>query len=139
MNLTTAEAAEALGVTPTRVRALVQSARLQAVRVGRRLLIDAGSVEKQRIASSGRTPRAMSQSIAWAAADLLDGGTAPWITASERSRLRRRLSEQPLDPVLVRRWLVRRADTTNIYGISQRAWDRLMVGFPEVVQAAEYV
>lgn len=139
MSFTTAQAADALGVTTTRVRALVQSGRLQAVRKQGRLLIDIGSVEVQRVSSSGRTPRAMSQSIAWAAADLLDGGAAPWIADSERSRLKRRLSERPLDPILVRRWLARRADTTTIYGISQRYWNRLMTGFPEVVRAAEYL
>ncbi|WP_157558896.1 hypothetical protein [Nocardioides sp. Soil774] len=140
MSFTTAQAAEALGVTPARVRALAKCGRLQAVRGEQgQLLIDAGSVEAQRLSSSDNAPRAMSQPIAWAVADLLDGGTAPWISASERSRLKRRLSERPLDPILVRRWLAKRADTTTIYGINQRSWSRLMTGFPEVVRAAEFL
>lgn len=77
MSLTTAQAAEALGVTTARVRALVQSGRLQAVRERGRLLIDVGSLEAQRLSSSGPTSRAMSQSVAWATADLLAGERPP--------------------------------------------------------------
>ena len=131
MSLSTAQAAEALGVTTARVRALVQSGRLQAVRERGRLRdrrrfnrnaaglfigpYAAGHVPIDRV---GRRRPARRR-------------TAPWITASERSRLKRRLSERPLDPALVRRWLARRANTSTIYGISHRSWNRLLTGFPE--------
>lgn len=52
--LTTAEAAEALGVTPQRVRALIAAGRLKADKVGRDWLIAPPDLEAVRIRRSGR-------------------------------------------------------------------------------------
>lgn len=117
MELTTREAATRLGVSQARVRALINSGGLTARRVGTLWLIDAASVEHQRGLTTARAnSRAMSPRIAWAAADLADGGTAAWLSATERSRLRRRLSSTT-EVDVVRRWMIRRATSIHHYKV----------------------
>ncbi|WP_312977296.1 helix-turn-helix domain-containing protein [Corynebacterium sp.] len=120
MELTTREAAARLGVSQARVRALINSGGLTARRVGTLWLIDAASIEHQcGLITAGATSRAMSPRVAWAAADLADGGTAAWLSATERSRLRRRLSVSP-EVDVVRRWMSRRASSIHRYKVGPK-------------------
>lgn len=120
MELTTREAAARLGVSQARVRALVNSGGLTARRVGTLWLIDSASIEHQRsLTTAGATSRAMSPRVAWAAADLADGGTAAWLSATQRSRLRRRLSSTT-EVDVVRRWMNRRGSTVHRYKVGPK-------------------
>ncbi|OLT50286.1 hypothetical protein BJF89_10250 [Corynebacterium sp. CNJ-954] len=117
MELTTHEAAARLDVSQARVRALINSGELTARHVSTFWLIDAASVEHQRgLTSAGANSRAMSPRAAWAAADLADGGPGAWLSATERSRLRRRLSSAT-EVDVVRRWMSRRASSIHHYKV----------------------
>jgi excisionase family DNA binding protein len=83
MQISVAEAAARLGVTPRAVQKAIQSGGLSASRVGRIWLLD-----EQEIAVPRPSSRPMSQRVAWAFLDLLDGGPASAVAPSERSRLR---------------------------------------------------
>ena len=52
--LTTTQAAEVLGVTPVRVRQLIEAGRLKAVKVGRDWLIDPPDLEAVKVRTPGR-------------------------------------------------------------------------------------
>lgn len=60
--ITTTEAAKRLGVTPTRVRALIESGRLKAFKYGREWLIDPKDLEAVKNRKVGR-PRKSRNSI----------------------------------------------------------------------------
>lgn len=127
MELTTREAAERLSVNQSRVRALVASGGLSARRVGDRWLVDPDSVDRQLALTSARaTGRSMSQRIAWAAADLADGGDAAWLAANERSRLRQRLAAAATSSEVMQRWLRTRADSVSRYRVGERDLDALL-------------
>lgn len=117
MELTTREAAARLGVNTSRVRALIATGRLTARRVGQQWLVDTDSVVAQHslIAGDARG-RSMSQRIGWATAALVDGHYVDWISASERSRIRRRL-RTIAGPEVLRRWLSTRADDKRTYRV----------------------
>lgn len=109
MELTTAQAAERLGISANRVRALISSGNLEARRVGTQWLVAGESVERQaRLVDGGATGRPMATRIAWAAADLVDGGAALWLAPSERVRLRNRVAHSAT-PEVVQRWMARRS------------------------------
>ena len=128
MELTTREAAQRLRVDQSRVRELVSTGGLRARRVGGQLLVDADCVDRQAaLVSAGATGRPMAQRVAWAAADLADGGSAGWLTAAERYRLRKRLSSvSSLD--IVRRWLTSRANRVSRYRVGVHDLDELLSG-----------
>ena len=113
---TTADAAQRLAVTPARVRALIRSGHLEAMRLGRDWLIDEQSlallVERPRPA----THRPFSARVAWAAAQEAAGSTSPWMSSSERSRVRVRLRDESSTDVWRAR-LARRADSLKRYRI----------------------
>ncbi len=52
--LTTSQAADSLGVTPQRVRALIVAGRLKAVKVGRDWLIEPPDLEAVKVRKAGR-------------------------------------------------------------------------------------
>ena len=52
--ITTTEAAKRLGVTPTRVRALIEAKRLKAFKFGREWLIDPKDLDAVKIRKVGR-------------------------------------------------------------------------------------
>jgi hypothetical protein len=110
-----------VSVSPqARARALINSGGLTARRVGTLWLIDSAGIEHQRsLTTAGATSRAMSPRVAWAAADLADRGPAAWLSATERSRLRRRLSGSP-DVDVVRRWMSRRASSIHHYKVGPK-------------------
>ncbi|MGG5173388.1 helix-turn-helix domain-containing protein [Pseudarthrobacter sp. J1738] len=89
--MTTEEAGELLGVTRPMVRKLLKDGTLlPAGTAGRALLVDRASVlrHSNRRKLSGRSWNA---ETAWAALDLITGGTPRWIDATARFRLKKRL------------------------------------------------
>ncbi len=85
--LSVGEAAQFLGVSPQRVRALIGSKRLPAVKIGRDWALD-----RQVLAPDNRRGgRPVSADNAWALLALLDNSEAPWIDIFSRYRLRRRM------------------------------------------------
>ena len=88
------QAAGVLGVSPRRVRALIGSKRIPAVKLGRSWAVDRSVVLSHGRRRSGRP---VSHENAWALLALLSGSQAPWVDAFSRSRLKRRL--------LSREWL----------------------------------
>jgi excisionase family DNA binding protein len=100
--LTIREAAERLGVTPQRVRALARAGELAAVRAEGIWLIDADSLAQRMLLAelgvSASSARPWSQRIAWAAMRALDDDEALLsdLERKSRYRLRRRLDD--VDP-----------------------------------------
>lgn len=89
--LSVKEAAEALGVGPQRVRALVGAGRLPARRLGRAWAIARRDLD---VARSRRGGRPLAAANAWALLALLDGFRADWIDPAVRSRLKNRASDR---------------------------------------------
>jgi excisionase family DNA binding protein len=124
--MTTREAAAHLGVNQSRLRALIAAGSLTGRRVGSQWLVDVDSLDRQKeLTAAGATGRAMAQHVAWAAADLADVGNAAWLSASEKSRLRRRLRDAASVDVL-RRWLTHRCAEAVRYRVSDRDLDALL-------------
>jgi excisionase family DNA binding protein len=120
MEMTTRESAQRLNVNQSRVRALIGAGSLSARRVGIQWLIDADSLDRHAALISGHaTGRSMSPRIAWAAAALVDD-VADGLAASERYRLKRRITESSLSIQTVQRWLSRRADGITRYRVGER-------------------
>src|SRR5713101_3124423 len=89
MNLMSVDqAARALGVSPRRVRALIGSKRVSAVRLGRSWALDRSLLRSHARRRSGRP---ISADNAWALLALLSGSEASWADVFSRSRLKRRL------------------------------------------------
>ena len=82
------QAAQALGVSPRRVRALIGSDSVPAVRLGRSWALDRSLLRSRRGRRAGRP---ISADNAWALLALLSGSEAPWADVFSRSRLKRRL------------------------------------------------
>lgn len=93
VSVTTTEAAEMLGVSRQETRRLARAGDLVVVeRVGQAMLLDAASV--QRAAGRSRIRgRLWEQHTAWAAVDLLNGGTGAWLSYAARSRLKVKLRQ----------------------------------------------
>lgn len=126
MELTTRAAAEQLGVNQSRVRALVASGSLIGRQVGGLWLVDADSLDRHASLTAAKANgRSMAPRIAWAAGDLADGGDAVWLTASERSRLRKRFAAAASIDTL-RRWLSARAWGVNRYRVGERDLDEVL-------------
>ena len=89
MNLMSVDqAAQALGVSPRRVRALIESKRVPAVKLGRSWAVDRSVLRSNGRRRSGRP---ISAENAWALLALLSGSQAPWVDVFSRSRIKRRL------------------------------------------------
>ncbi|WP_069159792.1 helix-turn-helix domain-containing protein [Nocardia altamirensis] len=95
--MTTAQAAELLEVTPRQVARMASAGQLDVVRrVGRTLLVDASSVH--RLVRQRRHPgRIWTQRMAWAALTLLSGSDPAWVSPAERTRLTHRLRRMDAD------------------------------------------
>jgi excisionase family DNA binding protein len=110
--LTVADAAQQLGISPARVRELVHSGQLRAQQPGRELLVDADSVNRRAQVVRPVAGRPLSPRMAWALLWRLSGMRAPWLAASEHSRLRKYVRRLDLE-----RWpqmLSRRADVYQV-------------------------
>lgn len=91
--ITSQTASAILGVSAREVRRLAAEGRLQgARRIGGTLVLDSQAVH--RLAQEPRRRgRPWSERVAWAALRLLSGEAAPWLSPSERSRLKHRLGK----------------------------------------------
>ncbi|MDO5619136.1 helix-turn-helix domain-containing protein [Kocuria sp.] len=91
MSMTVAKAAEHLGVTPRQVQRLVAAGVIPAQRgVGDSWLLDSHAV-RERMLLGVKQGRRWNQATAWAAIELLSGGTTERLQGSALSRLRRSL------------------------------------------------
>lgn len=104
------EAAIALGVTVRRVQHLVEHGVL--ARAGRGE-VEGLSLERHLLVVAGSRTRPWAEATAWAAISLLCGGSAPWIGASQRSRLRAQLRDMNVDTLVS---LARRRARTQYVG-----------------------
>lgn len=107
------DAADALGLSPARVRLLAANGGLPAQKIGGRWLVERGGVEKRRSrGSAGGRPFAPRN--AWAVLSLASGEDVDQIDSVTRSRLRRLLSFEGLSSLAPR--LERRAQVHRYSG-----------------------
>lgn len=99
MELSVAEAAKRLGVDDSRARVMLRAGLLPGRRVGRQWLVP--SEEVSRLSSQRRfAGRPFAPARAWGVLDLLDSGSAPWLSPVARSQtkaLLRRLAGADAD------------------------------------------
>ncbi len=88
--VTVSDAARRLGIDESRVRQMLRAGELAGQRIGATWLVDAAAVSRRQH-QAVPAGRPLSPSRAWALLDLIDGGSAPWLTAQSRSQLRARL------------------------------------------------
>lgn len=93
MDVGVAEASAQLGVSPQRVRQLVQGGTLPARRIGGRWVFDTEALARR--VEARRVGRPFSPRVAWGLIGLLESGQAPDLDPAERSRLRARLRRGP--------------------------------------------
>lgn len=87
MEIAVKEAAQRLGLSESRIRQLLVAGDLSGRQIGRVWLVDGDDVA--RLQGQQRRPgRPVGPKRAWAIVDLLSGGTAPWLSYSERSQVR---------------------------------------------------
>src|SRR5438093_7701410 len=83
------EAAEVLGVSEQRVRAMLLSGRLRGSKVGHRWIVDSDLGGLRR----SQPGRPLEAANAWALLALLSDDSPHWVHPSARSRLRQRLRD----------------------------------------------
>jgi excisionase family DNA binding protein len=91
--LSVTDSAERLGISERRVRALIESGRLPAERVGSRYLVHRRDLARPRVA--GRPGRPMSAQNAWAMLAILSGADPDWVSPSSRWRTERLIADAP--------------------------------------------
>jgi Helix-turn-helix domain len=107
------DAADALGLSPARVRLLAANGGLPAQKIGGRWLVERNGVEKRRSrGSAGGRPFAPHN--AWAVLGLASGHEVDGVDPAVRSRLRRALSLESLGSLALR--LERRAEVHHYSG-----------------------
>lgn len=111
-DLSAADAARLLGVTPRRIYALIDCGRLPAIRVGGRLFIARQDVESRVQDGAVLEGRPFSIRRAWALIMLADGRAMPHLDPPTRSRLRKILRERSLWSIRAR--LCRRAERLEL-------------------------
>jgi excisionase family DNA binding protein len=92
VDLSVAEAASRLNVDPSRVGQLLRSGRIAGRRSGRMWLVDADALNVWN-AQSRAPGRPMAPARAWGLLDMLDGGSAPWLSSVARSQVKARLRD----------------------------------------------
>lgn len=115
-------AAERLGVSERRVRALARSGQLRAQKVGGRWLVDPDAAARRLRSRDARGGRPVSVANAWAALFLASGEQPAWLSDGIARRVRRRLLQRPLQEELPR--LGQRAKVRYFLG-SQAALDEV--------------
>lgn len=122
------EAARRLGLSQRRVRRLIASGDLPAARIAGRYAIEDDTLDALADRVRPVAVRGFSRRIAWAAAALVDGVEPNWVSASELSRLRRRLSQAGSEPDAWRTRLKARAVATLTYRVAPGNVRRLLSG-----------
>lgn len=89
------DAASRLDVHPSRVRAMASAGQLGARKIAGRWFLDEASIEHRR-ESDVANGRPFSSKNAWALICIAQGEPVDWISSSEKSRLRRHLSDRGL-------------------------------------------
>ena len=102
------EAADALGLSPSRMHALVAQGQVPAVKVGGRWLLERGEVERRRRRGALKG-RPFAPHNAWALLRLASGDEPDGIDPSVRSRMRKALAVEGLEQLAPR--LVRRGES----------------------------
>lgn len=87
MDIAVKDAAQRLGVSESRIRQLLAAGDLNGRRIGRAWLVDGDDVARLQ-GQQRRSGRPVGPKRAWAIIDLLSGGSAPWLSYSERSQVR---------------------------------------------------
>lgn len=124
------EAASALEVHPSRIRAMVSAGQLEAQKVAGRWFIDRSSLERRHLVDPG-DGRPFSPANAWALLCLAEGESVDWVSQSALSRLRNHLKHRSLDELAPK--LRSRARMMRLRGHSS-ALDRI-ADEPGVVRA----
>lgn len=97
--VSTAEAADRLGVSERQIRNMIVHGQLEVLANVHNHLISIDSLLRT-CQIPRRAGRAWSQRIAWAALVILGGGNAAWLQPSERYRLRQSLKTRSVDEVM---------------------------------------
>ena len=122
--LTATDAASMLDISTSRVRELIASGELRARKLGGRWILARDDVDALALADRG-AGRPWSPKMAWGYIATAEGTPLDYLTAPERSRLRRRVQEAlPIDAVA--RLARRRAQTHEFQlhtGLLRRALD----------------
>lgn len=113
--MTTAEAAEASGLTAHRVGCLARAGAIDAVKSGNTILVDAMSLQAYAQANQGRG-RPMGARAAFAVLWLLSGRDADWLAYAQARRLRLRLQAAAAEPLS---WQLRKRAETRRYRASE--------------------
>jgi excisionase family DNA binding protein len=119
--LTTEQVADRIGVSARHVQRLVADGALSAIGPDR---IDAESVAQWLAQRQGGRLRVWAEPTAWAAVDLLEGGAAPWLGQSQRSRLRSALARTTAVELTAR---ARNRAGVRRYHAHPRALDRVAI------------
>jgi len=128
-----AEAADRLGVHPSRVRALLRRGELSGRRLGSRWLVAEEDVARL-VGHGARGTRPPSPARAWGLLHLLQGRDPSWLSPVARSQLRARVRELAgADAARWRALLRGRSDVLELYG-HPAALPRLLAD-PHVVAA----
>ncbi|WP_370944510.1 helix-turn-helix domain-containing protein [Amycolatopsis sp. cg5] len=118
-HLSVQEAADSLGVHPSRVRSLLSAGQLAGRRIGSVWVVNTAALERRRAAVAGMRGRSLSTRVSWAAGALLDGQATPWLKSSERSRLRTRLSHHDQEEAQIFRWWLQSRASMTRFRISK--------------------
>jgi excisionase family DNA binding protein len=87
MDIAVKDAAKRLGVSESRIRQLLVAGDLNGRRIGRAWLVDSDDIARLQ-GQRRRSGRPVGPKRAWAIIDLMSGGSAPWLSYSERSQVR---------------------------------------------------
>lgn len=139
--LSVADAADRLGVDPSRVRQLLRAGELAGMQVSGVWVVEEEGVARR----ADRPPspsRPMSPSRAWGLLDLLDGGKADWLDAPARSQVRAFAARLTFAPAQRWRDLLRRREQRLAFLAHPAAVrrvvqdERVVVGGPAMAAAS---
>jgi excisionase family DNA binding protein len=109
------DAAKALGLNPSRVRALVASGEIEAARVGGRWLIERNNVLQRQRHGQVADGRPLEPRNAWGLIFLASGDDAPWLAQLARWRLNKSLAHEGLEKLAPR--LRKRATASRFHAV----------------------
>jgi excisionase family DNA binding protein len=133
VDVSVAEAAARLNVDRSRVEQLLRSGRLQGRQSGRMWLIDEGALVDWS-AHPRAAGRPMAPARAWGLLDLLDGGSAEWLSAVARSQVKAKLRGMRDAGANEWRALLRARSDVLAFQVHPSALDHLRAG-PKILPA----